>query len=188
MANEDKKITELSPDASPTMDDLLVLLNDPGGTPGEKKVTLENLKDAIFRDALSPIAISPSAFMPEHNGYDWSITWLRVKNNSTLNPQSFYAPINFPNGVTVTKLTLYGYRDDGSATMTLTLVRNDRENAVSTLASITADWTSGYSSKEHTTIDNSVIDNENYNYALKVSLNPNDSTDDIWLTGVEIEF
>jgi len=93
----------------------------------------------------------------------------------------------FPNGATITKLTLYGFRNDANATMTLALVRNDRENAVSTLASITADWTTDYSSGEDTTISNAIVDNATYDYALRLSLNPNDSTGDIWLTGATIE-
>lgn len=39
----DQKITELTEDTAPTSDDLVVVVNDPAGTPGSKKVTLANL-------------------------------------------------------------------------------------------------------------------------------------------------
>lgn len=39
----DAKITALSADTSPTTDDLLITVNDPGGTPANKKVTIANL-------------------------------------------------------------------------------------------------------------------------------------------------
>ena len=39
----DTKLTALTEDTAPTIDDLLYLVNDPGGTPGEKKLKLENL-------------------------------------------------------------------------------------------------------------------------------------------------
>lgn len=39
----DTKITALTADTSPTSDDLVVTVNDPGGTPANKKVTAANL-------------------------------------------------------------------------------------------------------------------------------------------------
>jgi hypothetical protein len=39
----DEKITELDADASPTIDDLLISVNAPGGTPANKKITIQNL-------------------------------------------------------------------------------------------------------------------------------------------------
>ena len=39
----DSKISALTADTSPTSDDLIVTVNDPGGTPANKKVTLANL-------------------------------------------------------------------------------------------------------------------------------------------------
>lgn len=38
----DAKITDLTADATPTSDDVIVAVNDPGGTPANKKVTLAN--------------------------------------------------------------------------------------------------------------------------------------------------
>lgn len=42
-----KKFTELTEDTAPTSDDLVAVANDPGGTPGSKKVTLANLTKAL---------------------------------------------------------------------------------------------------------------------------------------------
>ena len=39
----DQKISQLTADATPTSDDLVVLVNDPGGTPGSRNCTLANL-------------------------------------------------------------------------------------------------------------------------------------------------
>lgn len=39
----DSKITDLTADTAPTSDDLVVTVNDPGGTPANRKVTLANL-------------------------------------------------------------------------------------------------------------------------------------------------
>lgn len=43
----DSKITDMTPDASPSADDLMVTVNDPLGTPANRKVTLANLKVLI---------------------------------------------------------------------------------------------------------------------------------------------
>lgn len=42
----DSKITGLTADTSPTTDDLVVTVNDPGGTPANRKVTIANLLTA----------------------------------------------------------------------------------------------------------------------------------------------
>lgn len=39
----DSKLADLTADASPTGDDLVYVVNDPGGTPADRKVTLTNL-------------------------------------------------------------------------------------------------------------------------------------------------
>lgn len=41
------KITELTADTGPTKDDLVLTVNSPGGTPGSKKVTIEDFLEAI---------------------------------------------------------------------------------------------------------------------------------------------
>jgi hypothetical protein len=47
----DQKISELTADTSPTADDLIVTVNDPGGTPTNKKVTLGNLRSFVLSAA-----------------------------------------------------------------------------------------------------------------------------------------
>ncbi len=51
MANQ--KISELVADTSPTSDDLIITVNDVGGTPANKKVTIANLNAALDHDTLS---------------------------------------------------------------------------------------------------------------------------------------
>jgi hypothetical protein len=43
----DQKITDLTADTSPTSDDLVIIVNDPAGTPANKKVTLASLFAAL---------------------------------------------------------------------------------------------------------------------------------------------
>ena len=44
----DKKLTALTEDTSPTTDDIVYVVNNPGGTPAEKKVTLANLLNGML--------------------------------------------------------------------------------------------------------------------------------------------
>lgn len=43
----DTKVSDLTADASPSGDDLLYVVNDPGGTPGGRKVTIANLEASL---------------------------------------------------------------------------------------------------------------------------------------------
>ncbi len=44
----DTKLVDLVEDTSPTTDDLVYVVNSPGGTPGDKKVTLANLLSGML--------------------------------------------------------------------------------------------------------------------------------------------
>ena len=140
------------------------------------------------RGCPKPLAIPPPAFVPGDDAYDWKIfpTW--VQNRSALTLTEFYAPVFLPQGVTVKKLTLYGYRDDAAATMTLALFHNDREGIQTSMVLVTADWETGYSSREQTTIADAKIDNENRNYSLRLQLDPNDAVGDVKFTGALIDW
>lgn len=58
----DLKITQFSADATPTGDDLITTIHDPGGTPANKKVTITNLftSPTITTSLISAIAWKPS--------------------------------------------------------------------------------------------------------------------------------
>ncbi len=136
----------------------------------------------------SPLSIPASAFVPHLNTQDWNLVGYYLNNNAVLTSQSWHAPLNFPQGVTITRFTLFGYRNDAAAVLEIKLRRSDRENSVDTMATITADWTTGWSNKATETIDDPVVDNENYMYYLSLELDPNDSTEDVRFTAAKTEF
>ena len=140
------------------------------------------------REYPKPLAIPPSAFVPNLDTQDWNIRDGYVGNRAALTQQNYFAPVYLPDGVTVNKLTLHGYRDDADAVMTLGLHRNNREGGLETLASVTADWITGYSSKSDEAIDYPVIDNENYDYSLELILDPNDDVLDVRFAGALIDW
>lgn len=138
--------------------------------------------------AHSPVSIHPAAFIPLDDAEDWDVTAVRLANRASLNLQGFYAPVILPHGVTVTKVTLYGYRDDAAASMLLRLRRTDRQGSNDIMALAQANWTDGYNSIYDDTIASALIDNENYSYSLELQLNPNDSVNDVRFTGAKIAF
>ena len=144
--------------------------------------------DAEARALLSPVSIPPPAFVPFLDNQDFEIRQEFLKNRAVLVVQYFVAPVIFPDGVTVTKLTLYGYRDDVDAVLALGLNRVHRLGGSNLMASVTSNWTTGWSSFYDDTINNSIINNGIYSYALVLTLNPNDAVADVKFSGAKIEF
>lgn len=134
------------------------------------------------------VSIAPTAFVPSLDTQDWEITTAAVKNRAALTLQHLYAPIILPERAKVQKLTLYGNRNDGDATLALQLSAFDRTQFESSMAQISADWTDGYNNKSSTEILNAVVDNDIYCYALILTLDPNDSVDDVRFTGARIDW
>lgn len=65
----DSKLSALTADTTPTSDDLLYVVNDPGGTPTGRKVTIANLAAALaanstFTAALAASSAFTAAFAP----------------------------------------------------------------------------------------------------------------------------
>jgi hypothetical protein len=52
----DQKLSALTADATPSSDDLVYTVNDPGGTPASRKVTIANLNAALDHGSLAGIA------------------------------------------------------------------------------------------------------------------------------------
>ena len=135
-----------------------------------------------------PLSIHPSAFMPSYDTYAWRYTDSTLRNNAVLTAQYFYAPVYLPQGARVTKLTLFGYREDILADLILQLFRVTAVGTQTEMAVVIADWEADFSSKYDDTIVNPVVDNENYSYMLKVEINPNDADSDVMLSKAQIDW
>jgi len=144
--------------------------------------------DAEARVLHSPISVPPAAFQPKHDNYDWTIDDYRLFNRSALTSQEYFAPVFLPPGATVTKLTLYGFRDDVAADMHLYLRRITGVGSHTTMALCAADWTDDAGAISDSTIDVALVDNSTYAYSLELVLDPNDSVLDVQFYRAEIEF
>lgn len=93
--SQTKKVTQMTADTTPTSDDLTMTVNDPGGTPANRKVTLANLFFAmapwnVCTDAGSTDTYACS-FSPAPSSYVSGVTYRFVAN--TVNTGA--ATINF---------------------------------------------------------------------------------------------
>lgn len=69
----DQKITELTEDTSPSLDDLLVTVDGPGGTPSTKKISLETLSILLSKDSMARQGLINSNFDVWQRGTSFSL-------------------------------------------------------------------------------------------------------------------
>ena len=135
-----------------------------------------------------PLSVNPSAFLSVDDQYDWLDAGLGFQNRASVAEQEFHAPVCLPTGARVTKLTLYGYRDDVLATLRMRLQRVRPGYLFDLMAEVVADWTGGGGSGYDDTIDFDVIDNDQYHYRLNLTLDPNDAVGDVCLYWAKIDW
>jgi len=74
----DQSIPDLTADATPTIDDLLYTINDPGDTPVDRKVTLQNLLKLaphwVDRGDPSAYDFTAGDFTQDNNWYDLDLS------------------------------------------------------------------------------------------------------------------
>ena len=100
-----------------------------------------------------PLSIHGAAFLPEADFVNYCFGPKGLQSATSLGMQSFYAPFYLPQGATIKKLTLVGYRDDALANMVATMSRTSDVFVSDTLATVAADWVDGHGSKYDDTID-----------------------------------
>lgn len=136
----------------------------------------------------SPICINSCAFIPVNDTEDYYLDGDILRRRSELTLLDLYANVCLPHGVTVTKLTLYAYRNDADAALEIVLYLIDPLGTINTIASVEADWTDGNGNAYDDTINYGTIDNTAYSYVLYCGIDPNDSVSDVKLSRVQIDF
>lgn len=138
--------------------------------------------------SISPISVPASAFLPTDDQTDYTVDYGRLLRRTSLTIGYFYAPVFFPHGVTVTKLTLFAYRDDYSASVKIELHRVSFQSVSDALCGVTANWGDGYGNHYDDTIESAQVDNSLYSYCLLCRISPNDSVNDVRFIRAQIEF
>ena len=135
-----------------------------------------------------PLSIHSSEFVPKEDTDQFTRDVGYLRNRGILTPQYYYAPVYLPHKATVTKLILYGYRDAEASSLILSLYSIDHVGTGAVMAEVNADWTTGFSSGYDDTITDPVIDNENYNYLLRLTLDPDAVEGNVQLVHAVIEW
>lgn len=96
----DLKITALTADTSPTSDDLIVTVNDPGGTPANRKVTLANAiqKAHGLSDGIVKVATGTATVVTAPSGTIVGDTDTQTLTNKTLTSPAITTPTGIVKG------------------------------------------------------------------------------------------
>lgn len=150
-----------------------------------------NLTDVVTYDGIDlskSFTIHPAAYKPTRATHVFALAGGELDNLSTLNAQTFMANVKMPHGKTVNALALFGFRDDASATLQLTLHRSDLFGNTALMGDISATWTDGYNGGTDSSINNAVIDTESYVYYSVINIDPNDAVGDVRFCAARVGF
>ena len=136
----------------------------------------------------APVSVSAAAFHPAIDTQDWTFDNRNLYNRLSLDAQSFLAHVQLPQGQTVNELKLYAYRGGSGGDVGIWLYQNDLAGTAAEMATVAADWGTGYDSKVDSTIQEPVIDNDTYSYHLKCIIDPNTGVNNCWFCGAKISF
>lgn len=136
----------------------------------------------------SPISVHGCDFLAVNSSENYACDRLGLRRLDSLNQGEFHGPVFFPHGVTVTKFTVYAYRDTPGSSIITYLSRISNTGAIQTLATVTADWTDGYGSLYDDSISYEVIDNNTYSYLLRCMISPDIDVQNVKFMRAQIDF
>ena len=175
----DGSASGLDADKLDDIDSSQFLRNDMSGTiSGDLSVD----GDLTWQTKTSYISISPSAFRPPRDGYDFVNNGASLKNVDS-SSDVYLAPLELPHGAKITNMTWYWHDlsgEDGS----LWLYRSDFDGTPGPKASCFSSGNSGDGSSYDNSVSQPWIDNSQYHYWLSVTLEDSD----IYCYGALIEY
>ena len=138
--------------------------------------------ELTWQTKTSYISISPAAFRPHVDGYDFINDGARLRNIDG-SSDVYLASVELPHGVKITNITWYWYDSSGSDG-SLFMHRSDFDGVAGSIASCFSSGSSGDGSSYDNSVAGGSIDNSQYHYWLSVGL------DDIsiYCYGVVIEY
>ena len=149
---------------------------------------MPNVGNFPERGCPKPLSIGAPEFMPQTETVEFDITNEHVNNHTVLIEQIFWAHVKLPHRANITRLTLYGYKDAVAGLVQLTLLRFDRQGTSTVMAACSLPGATGYQSDYDDTIDDPEVDNENYDYGLRLNIDPDATVGDSYFTGAKIDW
>lgn len=136
----------------------------------------------------SPISIHPCHFNPIDDTVEFYCNLAGLRKRSEEASALYYAPVDLPHGVTVTKLTVYAYLSHADTKCWVTLYRISNTGSFDSMAAVFGEWVDGDNFGYDDSINQPVVDNVNYSYAMYCSLEPYVDVETAILRRVKIDF
>jgi hypothetical protein len=150
-------------------------------------VPVVGLSFALLTLSASPghgyVSVPAAAFQPVAHSYEYANSGISVVNWDDTT-QFWAAPVQLPQGATVTKMTFYWNDTDEGDDALVVLYRTPFTDTSDILAMAYSSGYGGFGDSEDTDIEHGVIDNSQYSYLLAAEL-PRTATR---LNGVIIEY
>lgn len=132
------------------------------------------------------LAVSPSSAVPDNNSPNWFIDTDQVRSGA-VSALVVSFPVNLPHGAIVTSYKVFMYRLSAASTIVTDLYYVNTIGAANVMASANAN-ANGNHSVEDTTITVPLIENDVYSYAIKATITPNASINDVLFFGAIITY
>jgi hypothetical protein len=138
------------------------------------KVLVDTLNETLSTrlPKIGVVSIPAAAFVPGRNTVNARNLGYQLYNADTVFVVHFYAPVQLPQGVTITNFTTYWY-DTVSENITCRLRYGGELGSLGFMADADSHADSGYGSSFDDTIIVPTIDNTEYNYFVQVTFQPN---------------
>jgi hypothetical protein len=138
------------------------------------KIQINSLNETLNTrvPGIGCVSIPAAAFVPGRNTVNARNLGYQLYNADTVFVVHFYAPVQLPQGVTITNFTTYWY-DTVSENITCMLRMGGELGPLVIMANADSQADSGYGSSFDDTIIVPTIDNTEYNYFVQVTFQPN---------------
>ncbi len=141
----------------------------------------------FWKPLTSCISIPPAAFIPSDEGYNFTNDGISLTiGSATPNQQTWLAPVQLPQGATVTKFTFYWSNPSNSVQGSATLYRTDLMGGEVEMATASTTTSGDPTSSADDTISYAAVDNTQYGYYIKLLLRQEDGA--VALYGITIEY
>lgn len=179
--NADSALVKLHLDNASSTEPCLEIINDGSGA----------LIEFSGNAATRYYALCDADFVPENESDPYffgGATTSKIQDGDT-SGLSLRSGVHLPHNAIVTSMIFYYYRDDATAVVAAELFRVPvGSETVSSMAQITGTGTSGFQNLTDSSISNATIDNQNYAYLVRATVNANDNIADVRFNQVIIVY
>ena len=146
------------------------------------------IKNILGINLKAPVSIHHSLFTSGSDAYDWLMSADLLQSRSNVSLQHFYTSLQLPDGLTVSKITMYGNRNRTGTKLNIHMYRDNRVGVQGLMASVVGNWDNGWGGRFNDSISNAGIDNDTYDYFLLLEMESISVPSEVGLSSVRIDF